>query len=1509
MFLNLSCIILESSTSSSLAGHIHDQTVEHENLDRKLPVWASSGRTITIDDISYDGAVSPFILNNAEGIFVNDVRDGDKVDILLRNHTFLLQNGYLQRNAPTEKVRIIILPGSKLPNYVYKIVSNSVAEIGFFSRKLEQYHGRIVQTYGSLPFIVAELPYEKVGDFAEEASVAHVFCDQKCFVQLSESVPIIKPPEVWQQIESNFGLKINGSSVKIAVLDTGIDESHPDLNDLDDNPATNDPKVIAEKCFTDEDHTWDGYGHGTHCASIAAGTGQASTYTYVGVAPGAFLLNGKVLTDDGWGYESWIISGIEWAMNNSADVISMSFGANTNGDGTDAISLVVDWASDQGAVCVVAAGNAGSGGIFTVGVPGVSRKAVTVGATTKTDEVVYFSSQGPTSDYRLKPDVCAPGVDIVAARANGTSMGTPLNAYYTKASGTSMATPHVAGVAALLLQVHADWNPLMVKSALMGSAKTLDDYLWKQGAGRVDACATVNASLLIVEPSASFGSFGLEESKSAFLTLMNVANASTVVNVSSTTSCDGNVVNCTSVNVTTAEIPANSNLTVRLQAGPIVDQALGGWYEGWLNVSSCRSCMRCPYLFLSGHDTFYIYPDGSVQPPTAPIVSVDNITYTLTASFTSIADGIVNMREGSIIDGAGFTIMHCPTGYGIGIFVGSGISNVTIKNMKVEAFEKGVCLSSSSNIIIADNNIANNGRLAGVGGGWTVIYGAGIWLESSSDNSVAGNNLTGNSEGIMAWSSSYNVVSGNNIASNSIEGIWLLGSSDNQVVSNNISGNGYDGVDLYPNSYRNTVTGNDISGNGRGIRINSSSNNTLIGNDVTSNGWLDWSSAGILLETSSDNTFYHNTLCNNERHVLVLDYGGSLISENMWDNGYPSGGNYWSDYTGADSNHDGIGDTPYVIDSNNQDRYPLMRPWSPFVGQVAGLSDRVVDAGENEAYFVYADSHRMTRAVATFDVASGSIIYSICENAQNQGFDTNAAWVSQATEDRGRLLLSNKSILLFGGWCPNWCVDYLQKRNLTPVAFVAPVENGKVHFKFVETKSGEVKIDVLSSNIDLEHEDYFVMMTLIDENNNQVFIFYGFDWKGTWSAGIYFKAIQKSIDSYMKQCYIFHWIDTDEDGVPETSEIDQCPKDTISSVSGKISAPETDVVQVDSYFYVFYKNPTTNCLAYASSLNGYNWGTERQASHTAISALPFASNACSNYDIFTDGTYIYIAYDIGTYGDDPTATAAYSRRGTPDEGIIIWDAEKLVRTAGGWWQLSITKTTNRLYLAVVCWSPAGHSNEYDVYVYQSADGSSWTQILESLSMTDRGYRADVAIAHWPYYVDGIMLVSGMWSQNAWKYQTYNGSSWSAEGNFGIKMPSNYGQAFSLVAQNSQVHFACIPTNEGDSIEYYYFTTSWSSAVTVEGSTSRFPTFSAHQTKLLLLYIRGGVIYYRTMNYTTHNWDTNASTFAVDEGVPAQLTSEKYPIKKRLGILWMAGTSNPYELRFFSLSMSEAEVRT
>jgi hypothetical protein len=126
-----------------------------------------------------------------------------------------------------------------------------------------------------------------------------------------------------------------------------------------------------------------------------------------------------------------------------------------------------------------------------------------------------------------------------------------------------------------------------------------------------------------------------------------------------------------------------------------------------------------------------------------------------------------------------------------------------------------------------------------------------------------------------------------------------------------------------------------------------------------------------------------------------------------------------------------------------------------------------------------------------------------------------------------------------GGPFPHWCVSYLEEHRLTPIYFVEEEQGDGAHFKFVENSTGAVKVDKLAHSIDFEHEDYFVVVSFVDQNNNRVFISYGFDWKGTWSVGIYLKAIYSNIHAYTNSYYIFHWVDLNADGVPQPNEMAQ----------------------------------------------------------------------------------------------------------------------------------------------------------------------------------------------------------------------------------------------------------------------------------------------------------------------------------------------------------------------------------
>jgi len=317
--------------------------------------------------------------------------------------------------------------------------------------------------------------------------IAKIWLDAKVKADLDVSVPMIGAPQAWERGQ-------DGTGVKVAVLDTGADPAHPDLSG----------RIADSRSFVPDQAVQDGNGHGTHVAATIAGTGAASGGKHKGVAPGARLVVGKVLNDNGEGYESWIIEGMEWAARSGAKAVSMSLGGPPT-DGTDPLSQSVnDLTAETGALFVIAAGNAANE--ETVSAPGAADAALTVAAVDKDDQLAGFSSRGPrVGDSGLKPDIAAPGVNIVAARAAGTAMGAPVDEHYTSANGTSMATPHVAGAVAILAQRYPDWTAQQLKAALMSTAKDDGFTVYEQGAGRVDVDRATRQQVFTVGGGVDFG--------------------------------------------------------------------------------------------------------------------------------------------------------------------------------------------------------------------------------------------------------------------------------------------------------------------------------------------------------------------------------------------------------------------------------------------------------------------------------------------------------------------------------------------------------------------------------------------------------------------------------------------------------------------------------------------------------------------------------------------------------------------------------------------------------------------------------------------------------------------------------------------------------------------------------------------------------------------------------------------------------------------------------------------
>ena len=325
--------------------------------------------------------------------------------------------------------------------------------------------GARVTAYRLLPFAAAEVTTSEAYALADDDNVEQMWPDLPVHIWLDVSVPLIGAPQVW-------GDGPRGKGVRVAVVDTGVDATHPDLAG----------RLILTQDFSGEGFQ-DNHGHGTHVAGIIGGNGTASNGKYIGVAPEVSLMAAKVLKGDGSGLTSDVMSGVEWAVENGAQVINLSLGSDGSCDGSDALSQMCDAAVGRGIVMCVAAGNAGPAP-RTVGSPGCARQVITVGATDDSDRVAGFSSRGPTADERAKPDICFPGVSIASTCAHGTGMGQVVDAYYTTASGTSMATPHCAGAAALLLQAKPSLTPAEIKDALLASAKDLSVDANSQGRGR-----------------------------------------------------------------------------------------------------------------------------------------------------------------------------------------------------------------------------------------------------------------------------------------------------------------------------------------------------------------------------------------------------------------------------------------------------------------------------------------------------------------------------------------------------------------------------------------------------------------------------------------------------------------------------------------------------------------------------------------------------------------------------------------------------------------------------------------------------------------------------------------------------------------------------------------------------------------------------------------------------------------------------------------------------------------
>ncbi len=387
------------------------------------------------------------------------------------------------------KVLQIVKPGTPIPIIVETIRPpsssdvqelNSIMSVRRTSTLVNQVYGvvneELVQNIASLSFVSVVFYDEPVSRFKATSIVPSISISKEdIIIPISDSAQFIGATDL-------HDIGITGKGIKVAVVDTGCNKNHPLLEG-----AIKTQVNIAKKNGAEKADINDGNGHGTHVGTTIGGRDRiiyskrlGKNIRMHGVAPECEIIAIKVLDDEGSGQTSWVIEGMEAAVELGADIINMSLGSVFDGAGLSPDSRVVDEiVFNHNILCAVAAGNSFSN--LSIGSPGGARGALTVGSvaivTPLPNIVSTFSSKGTTTDGRVKPDISAPGgnlVNIKEAIYAGTSgsMAKESGEDYIGIMGTSMATPHIAGCLALLLQAGMKRDRYIVED-LLGNTATM----------------------------------------------------------------------------------------------------------------------------------------------------------------------------------------------------------------------------------------------------------------------------------------------------------------------------------------------------------------------------------------------------------------------------------------------------------------------------------------------------------------------------------------------------------------------------------------------------------------------------------------------------------------------------------------------------------------------------------------------------------------------------------------------------------------------------------------------------------------------------------------------------------------------------------------------------------------------------------------------------------------------------------------------------------------------------
>jgi thermitase len=904
-----------------------------------------------------------------------------------------------------DSVELVTGLDDAIPNSYTKLLSILVGE-----------GGKLVKTVSmdnKIGAVVAEMPRAAVSAFASEVKNAglarYIEPDTRFKVDFVPNDPdwskqwgprIIQADYAWNTTRGN-------DSILVAVIDTGIDWHHPDL-------AANYAPLGYDWVNNDTD-PMDDYGHGTHCAGIIAAVLNNS----IGIAGLAQvrIMAEKAIGGSGWGWAVDFANAIVHAVDQGADVLSLSWG----GVDSALIHDAIKYAFAHGALVIAAAGNSAT---ECKHYPAAYEEVVAVTATDESDKPASFTNFG---DW---VEVAAPGVNIYSTmptiRVSLNDAGYAMN--YDFLSGTSMACPQVAAVAALIWSRFPNMARDQVRAQLRYTADDLGDPGFDEyyGFGRVNARRAVEQAVpeqdiavlnwqspSVLKPfdtakiNGTVLNFGSNDE--SFITMQLWVNETVVDSVSISQLASGE---STTPSLTWSPL-ATGRYNITLYAAPVEGETVveNNLLSKYVAVRSSENIM-VPSDFPTIQKAINeAYPGYTIQ--VAPGTYREHLVIDRSIALvgedpdTTIIDGngtksvIIVASEQGNVSVSGFTVRHSGWyGSGIllecsnnnitenvitnndwGIWLIGSVNNTIVGNTISSSSGDGMFLQDSGGNLVRNNWMTNNAWNLDVSGStvsdyvqdidtsnivdgkpvyyWvnqhdmTVPADAGyVAVVNSTGISVQNLNLTNNGQGVLFAGTSNSTISNMRVSGN-VAGVDLVESGDNFICGNRVIDNLF-GIWLYSHCNANIIKNNDASACYAGILLEEESNDNIIENNTASEN-VDFLGIGMILDYSSDNniiacneirnnavgmemagssspcnnnTVYLNNFVDNTKQVVLL---GSHT--NAWDNGYPCGGNYWSDYAAVDlysgfyqneTEGDGIGDTSYTIDAQNRDRFPYM---------------------------------------------------------------------------------------------------------------------------------------------------------------------------------------------------------------------------------------------------------------------------------------------------------------------------------------------------------------------------------------------------------------------------------------------------------------------------------------------------------------------------------------------------------------------------------------------------------